>query len=769
MASATTDMNSTSIGEPADPTGDDLASVRYDDEIVRKFLSATIFWGLIGTLIGISLASMLVVPTLTDTAPWLSFGRVWPLFTHAVVLAFVGNGIFAAIYYSTQRLCQSRMWSDSLGVLHFWGWQIIVFAAFVTLPLGATQGRAFAELEWPIDIAFAIVWIPVFGGNFMMTLLRRNERYMYVSLWFYIATIVTIGIVHIINNLAIPTGLLSSESAFSGVQDAFVQSSYGRNAVTYFLTMPMLGLMYYFLPKAAERPVYSYSLSVIHFWALAILFVWSGPHQLHNAAIPEWAMSLGILFGLMLWMPSWGGMINGWMTMRSAGEKSKSEPALKFFAAALLFYGIATLQESMFSLRAVSELGQYTESSVAHFLVASLGWCGFMIFGMAYWLMPRLFQTELWSRKIMTLHFYCAIGGILLYAIPTYAVGWMQGSMWHSIDELGNLTYPEFGETFEKIKPLLSIRIGGGLLYFLGFLSLAFNAVMTWKSRPKEYVVPVGMTSRLAADKDVRADSEVSSNLGNDVPVLDFARKLDVFATLRWHRGWEQQPVRFVALVTAAVLLATFVELTPMIMARDNTPTIASIQPFTPLELVGRNMYVSEGCCNCHTQMVRPIVSETKRYGEYSKADEYFYDAPSQWGNRRIGPDLAREGGKQGSKWHWDNLINPRKNTEGSVMPSYRHLVDQDLDFADVGLAIQSAFERGVPYSEDEIADAEANARRQGEIIAAEIVSQGGPAATHEKQAIALIAYLQRLGTDLFKTPAPADESTEKNESQSGS
>ncbi|MEM6364325.1 MAG: cbb3-type cytochrome c oxidase subunit I, partial [Planctomycetota bacterium] len=376
-----------------------LESFQYDDSICRQFLTATLVWAVVGTAAGLLVAVLLVMPRLFVGLEWLSFGRLRPLHTNAAIFAFAGNGIFAAIYYSTQRLCKARMWSDALSRLHFWSWQGIIVAAAITLPLGFTQGKEYAELEWPIDLAIAVSWLGFFGVNFFMTLVHRRERHMYVALWFYIATIVTVTVLHVFNSLVVPIAAFKSYSIYAGVQDAFMQWWYGHNAVAFFLTTPFLGLMYYFLPKAANRPVFSYKLSILHFWSLVFIYIWAGPHHLHYTALPEWASTLGMLFSVMLWMPSWGGMINGLLTLRGAWHKVAVDPVLKFFVVGITFYGMATFEGPMLSIKAVNGLSHYSDWTIAHVHSGALGWNGMLTFGMLYWLLPRLFQTQLWSTK----------------------------------------------------------------------------------------------------------------------------------------------------------------------------------------------------------------------------------------------------------------------------------------------------------------------------------------------------------------------------------
>ena len=753
-----TSSESESESEMALSGGEQMESYSYDDDIVRKFATATLVWGLIATLAGLIVALLLVLPKMFNGLEWLSFGRLRPLHTNAAIFAFAGNGIFAAVYYSTQRLCKARMWSDALSQLHFWGWQAIIVAAAITLPLGITQSKEYAELEWPIDLAIAVVWLGFFGVNFFMTLVHRRERHMYVALWFYIATIVTVTILHVFNNLVVPLGLWKSYPIYAGVQDAFMQWWYGHNAVAFFLTTPFLGLMYYFLPKAANRPVFSYKLSIIHFWSLVFIYIWAGPHHLHYTALPEWASSLGMLFSLMLWMPSWGGMINGLLTLRGAWHKVTSDPVLKFFVVGITFYGMSTFEGPMLSIKSVNGLSHYTDWTIAHVHSGALGWNGMMTFGMIYWLMPRLFQTKLWSEKAASFHFWIATIGILLYIVPIYGAGLTQGLMWRSMDEMGNLEY-EFIEAVSKVYWMWWLRVLGGLLYVGGVVLMLVNYVMTWKSRPATYEVPVYQAARLKKIVEPETAPVGTSGL-EEAPVLNAAKRLDVWSRMDWHRRWERLPLRFTVLTTLAVVLASLFEIIPTFLIRSNVPTIATVKPYTPLELAGRDIYVSEGCYNCHSQMIRPMVAETKRYGEYSKPGEFVYDRPFQWGSRRIGPDLAREGGKQSSLWHWRHFENPQVWEEASVMPSYAHLLDTSIDFDKIEERVRAAHALGAPYDR-ELTEAAEMAREQAERIAADIVSQGGTVSrgdlmTFDSQAVALIAYLQRLGTDIFAPPAPA-------------
>jgi len=752
----------------------------YDDAIVRKFLTATLVWGLVAFLAGLIIAIALVAPQAAEwevsgfhplgwlgilfKTSWLSFGRLRPLHTNAAIFAFAGNAIFAAIYYSTQRLCKARMYSDTLSKLHFWGWQLIIVLAALTLPLGISQSKEYAELEWPIDLLIAVVWVGFFGVNFFGTLKRRRERHMYVALWFYIATIVTVAVLHVFNNLWVPVGLahllttgkmlspevfMKSYPVYAGVQDAFMQWWYGHNAVAFFLTTPFLGLMYYFLPKAAERPVFSYRLSIIHFWSLVFIYIWAGPHHLHYTALPAWASSLGMVFSLMLWMPSWGGMINGLLTLRGAWHKVSTDPVLKFFVVAITFYGMSTFEGPMLSIKSINALTHYTDWTIAHVHGGALGWNGFIAFGMMYWLLPRLFQTRLWSTKLATTHFWLGTLGILLYVLAIYTAGVTQGWMWRAFDQTGNLQYPDFVETVVALLPMYWIRVLGGMMYIAGAFLAAINFYKTWQTRPAVYDEPVHTApalSRTYVDPPLPR-SRLTSN-------VNIGHKGDVFLQGAWHRRWEGRPLKFTIWVVIAVGVASLLEIIPTFLIRSNIPSIASVRPYTPLELAGRDIYVSEGCYNCHSQMIRPIWSETKRYGEYSKPGEFVYDHPFQWGSRRIGPDLHREGGLRSHDWHVRHLEDPRQLVVQSIMPSYRHLLQQDLSFSDIAGRVNAMAMLGVPYGEAvQPGNAERLARQQAAKIASDLVTQGGYDGLENKKIIALVAYLQRLGIDIQKAP----------------
>ncbi|MBK8645348.1 MAG: cytochrome-c oxidase, cbb3-type subunit I [Gemmatimonadetes bacterium] len=725
-----------------------LESFSYDDVIVRKFLFVTILWGFVGMLVGVLIAIQMAYPE-WNLAPFLTFGRLRPLHTNAVIFAFAGNAIFTGVYYSTQRLTKARMFSDALSNAHFWGWQLIIVAAALTLPLGFTQAKEYAELEWPIDLMIAVVWV-IFAVNFVGTLLKRRERHLYVALWFYLASIITVAVLHIFNNLSVPAGFLKSYSIYAGVQDAFMQWWYGHNAVAFFLTTPFLGMMYYFMPKAAEGPVFSYKLSILHFWTLVFMYIWAGPHHLHYTSLPEWASTLGMIFSVMLWAPSWGGMINGLLTLRGGWHKVADDPILKFMVIAITGYGMSTFEGPMLSIKAVNSLSHYTDWTIAHVHSGALTWNGFFTFGMIYWLAPRLFQTELYSKKLMNTHFWIATIGIVLYIVSIYSAGVTQGLMWRAFDETGRLQYPDFVETVARLIPMYWVRVVGGTLYLVGVIIFAYNIVKTWGKRPAAYTVPVVQAPALAKQyvpEPLRP--------GVDVPATAFGR----FMNLTFHRSWERAPILFTVLTTVAVAVASLFEIIPTFLIKSNVPTIASVKPYTPLELAGRDLYIREGCFNCHSQQIRPLRFETERYGEYSKPGESVYEHPFLWGSRRIGPDLAREGGMKSNLWHLRHFQNPREVNAKSIMPAYTHIVTNDLDFDGIQQRVDAMAMLGVPYG-DAVNTAPDMARAQAKTIAADLAVTGGGNGFETKEVTALIAYMQRLGRDIQTAPGVAANRT---------
>ncbi|MCP1996599.1 cytochrome-c oxidase, cbb3-type subunit I [Flavobacterium sp. HSC-61S13] len=714
----------------------------YDNKIVKKFLYASILFGAIGMLVGLLLAVLFLFPNLTDGIPWLSYGRLRPLHTNAVIFAFVGNAIFAGIYYSLQRLLKARMFSDVLSKIHFWGWQIIIISAVITLPLGFTSSKEYAELEWPIDIMIALIWV-IFGVNMIMTIMRRRERHLYVAIWFYIATFVTVAVLHIFNSLELPVHALKSYSVYAGVQDALVQWWYGHNAVAFFLTTPFLGLMYYYLPKAANRPIYSYRLSIIHFWSLIFLYIWAGPHHLLYSALPEWAQNLGVVFSVMLIAPSWGGMINGLLTLRGAWDKVRVDPVLKFFVVAITGYGMATFEGPMLSLKNVNAIAHFTDWIVAHVHVGALAWNGFMTFGMVYWLIPRMTKTELYSKTLANFHFWIGTLGIILYTIPLYVAGFNQHLMWKDFNPDGTLKYGNFLETVTAILPMYWMRAIGGSLYIIGMLVLVYNVYKTVR-KGETIVDEYAEAPALAKISPKRIGAE------------------------GFHSWLERKPIQLTILATVVILIGGIIQIVPTIVVKSNIPTISSVKPYSPLELQGRDLYIREGCVGCHSQMIRPFRSEVERYGEYSKSGEYVYDHPFLWGSKRTGPDLMRIGGKYSDNWHFNHMYDPQSTSPNSIMPAYKWMFDNKvMDHSDIETKMRVMVKLGVPYTEEDIANARANMKAQAEQIEKNLENDPDfvksyeeskkNAATRgeefvpmsEREITAMIAYLQRLGTDI--------------------
>lgn len=694
----------------------------YDNLTVRNFAVATAIWGIVGMSVGLWAALQLIFPSLNFATAEVSFGRIRPLHTNAAIFAFVGNGIYMGVYYSLQRLLKTRMYSDLLSKIHFWGWQAIIVAAALTLPLGITSSHEYAELEWPIDIAIALIWV-VFGINMMGTIFKRRENHMYVAIWFYMATWVTVTVLHVVKNIEIPVHLWKSYPVYAGVQDALVQWWYGHNAVAFFLTTPYLGLMYYYLPKAANRPVYSYRLSIIHFWALIFIYIWAGPHHLLYTSLPDWAQSLGTVFSIMLIAPSWGGMLNGLLTLRGAWDKVRQDPILKFMVVAVTAYGMATFEGPMMSIKSVNAISHYTDWTVGHVHIGTLGWNGMLTFGVLYWLLPRLYNTKLYSQKLANAHFWIATIGILFYTIPLYWAGWTQSLMWKEFTADGFLKYSNFLETVTQILPMYATRAFGGTIYLVGAFLMTYNL---WKTAQK---------GSLVANESASAPARVSiaSHQGE-----------------HWHRWIERRPLQMLVGSTIAILIGGAVEMFPMVLIDENVPKISSVQPYTPLELEGRDLYIREGCVGCHSQMIRPFRSETERYGEYSKSGEFIYDRPFLWGSKRTGPDLHRLGGKYPDSWHYNHMLDPQSTSPGSIMPPYPWLLENDLNTDYTVAKVKVLKKLGHPYSDDYrdvvLNQLKSQAKRVADNLRKEGIEQER---LEDKEIVALISYLQRLGVDI--------------------
>ena len=748
--------------------------IEFNDHVVRQFLVASVFWGLVGMLVGVIVATQLASWRANFDLPWLTFGRLRPLHTNAVIFAFVGNMMFAGIYYSTQRLVKARLASDFLSSLHFWGWQGIIVGAAITLPLGLCRGKEYAELIWPLNIAVAVVWV-VFGWNFFWTLKRRNEPSLYVAVWFYIATIITVAVLYIVNHLSLPTSWTHSYPLFGGVQDALVQWWYGHNAVAFFLTTPILGIMYYFLPKAAGRPVYSYRLSIIHFWSLVFLYIWAGPHHLLNTSLPVWLQSLGMIFSLMLWAPSWGGMLNGLLTLRGAWDKVRTDPVLKFFAAGVTFYGMATFEGPLLAIRSVNALSHYSDWTIGHVHSGTLGWNGFMAAGMFYWMAPRLWNRALYSTALANMHFWLGLVGILLYVAAMWVSGITQGLMLGATKEAGTvLTYPNFIEAVTATMSLMHLRALGGVMYLAGFVLLAWNL---WKTAvgaqtvngsvevPAATAAPAAMgvaggflnapvlysLSLIGCLILWGAGHGIVAGLGlwGGIAVVIGALTHQQFTGTRWSEWYErllENSLPFSLLTAVAVLIGGVVQIIPTLLLNkaDQVGEVRQI-PYTPLELAGRDIYVREGCYNCHSQQIRPLVGDVLRYGDYSKIGESIYDHPYQWGSKRTGPDLARLGGKYPSVWHFHHMRNPRQISAGSTMPNYPWLFVDPTDVAALPTKLAVQRRLGVPYPELSAAQIQENVQAQAQTFAEELKNAGAEVPP-DREIVALIAYLQKLG-----------------------
>lgn len=737
----------------------------YDNSIVRAFLYATVVFGIVGFLLGLTAALMLFYPELpeyflgTDDTTiktlssggiqglinshgYFGFGRIRMLHTSAVIFAFVCNGFFAGAYYSMQRLLKTRMYSDTLSWVHFWGWQLMIVSVVITFLMGINTSKEYAEHEWPIDILITIVWV-IFGINMFGTIAVRRVRHLYVAIWFFIGTWIAIAMLHIFNNLEVPLSFTGwkSYSAYAGVKDALVQWWYGHNAVAFVLTTPILGLMYYFVPKAADRPVFSYKLSIIHFWSLIFVYIWAGPHHLQYTALPAWVQATGTGFSIMLIAPSWGGMLNGLLTLRGAWDKVRENPILKFYVVAITCYGMATFEGPILATKTLNKIGHFTDWVIGHVHIGALGWNGFITFGMIYWLVPIMWRTKLWSTKMANWHFWLGTLGIIFYAVPLYIAGFTQGLMWKQFNPDGTLEWKNWLDTVTAILPYYKMRFAGGLLYITGAILMCVNVVATVRSG--------------SFQKEVPAEAPALANIGTQ------RKEGEGF-----HLWLERMPLYLGVLSLVAVAIGGMIQIIPTLTVKDNVPTIAAVKPYSPLELEGRDLYIREGCNACHSQMIRPFRDEVVRFngknGQYSKAGEFVYDRPFLWGSKRTGPDLQREGGKNPSSWHYKHMYNPRSTSAGSIMPRYPWLIATDLDRSKMVSKLElmkNTFD--VPYTKAEIDSANSWADNQSKKIVKEIFSEAADLKTayadrqgqlEKKEIVALIAYLQRLGTDIKTT-----------------
>ena len=737
----------------------------YDNSIVRAFLYATVVFGIIGFLFGLTAALMLFYPELPEflfgtddttiksvgggieglinTHGAFGFGRIRMLHTSTVIFAFVMNVVYVGVYYSLQRLLKTRMYSDTLSWIHFWTWQIMIIVTYITFFMGINTSKEYAEHEWPIDILITISWV-IFGANMFLTIAKRRVRHLYVAIWFYIGTWIAVAMLHIFNNLEVPLSFTGwkSYSAYAGVKDAIVQWWYGHNAVAFVLTTPVLGLMYYFLPKAADRPVFSYKLSIIHFWSLIFVYIWAGPHHLQYTALPAWAQAVGTGFSIMLIAPSWGGMLNGLLTLRGAWDKVRENPILKFFVVAVTCYGMATFEGPLLATKNINKIGHFTDWVIGHVHLGALGWNGFMAFGVIYYLIPILWRTKLYSTRLANWHFWLGTLGIIFYAVPMYISGFTQGLMRKQFNPDGTLVWKNWLDTVTAIIPYFKMRFVGGLFYLSGAILMVVNLIATVRKG--------------SFQKDVPAEAPALANISK--------KRKEGEGTHLW---LERTPMLLGILSLLTISIGSMVEIIPTLSLKKSVPTISAVKPYSPLELEGRDIYIREGCNACHSQMVRPFRDEIVRFngknGQYSKAGEFIYDRPFLWGSKRTGPDLHREGGKNPSSWHYKHMYNPRSTSAGSIMPRYPWLIATDLDrskMVDKMKLMKSAFE--VPYTKAEIDSANSWADNQATKIVRDIFSEATDlkdayakrpkGELEKKEIVALISYLQRLGTDIKTT-----------------
>jgi cytochrome c oxidase cbb3-type subunit I/II len=719
----------------------------YDDKIVRSFLIATIFWGFLGLFIGFIISLFLVYPEIPNlilknnlkiSKGLIGYGRLRMIHTTTVIFAFIGNIIFAGSYYSLQRLLKSRMYSDILSWFHFFGWQLFIFLSWITFFLGINTSKEYSEHEWPLDLLLGLVWI-LYGLNMIGTISIRRVRHLYVSIWFYLSTWIAILILHIFNNLEVPISFFSlkSYSLYAGVQDALIQWWYGHNAVAFFLTTPILGLMYYFVPKSINKPVFSYKLSIIHFWSLIFIYIWAGPHHLIYTTLPNWVQVLGTIFSIMLIAPSWGGVINGLLTFKNSWHIFRVNPILKFFVVSIVCYGVVTFDGPMLATKTLNSIVHFTDWIVAHVHLGTLGWNGFMAFAVIYWLIEKLWYTSIYSTLLINFHFWISLLGMLMYVIPLYVGSVLQANMWKSFNIDGTLTYKNFIDSVVFIKPFHCIRLLGGLCYLIGFVIMIYNIVKT---------IQLG-------------------SVNNDKKYIFYYNERHNSHYLGVHSFLEKKPIQLIILSIIVISIGGAVEIIPMMVIKSNIPSIFVIKPYTPLELEGRDIYIREGCNVCHSQIIRPFRDEVVRYGDYSKSGEFVYDHPFLWGSKRTGPDLAREGGKNTNLWHFKHMYNPRFITKNSIMPSYSWLFYKKLFYFNVKNKMITLSRLGVPYHSAYINNAYDILEHQAIRIAEDIYKESPEIreffqkqkkylknrfiSLDKLEIIALIAYLQKLGVDI--------------------
>lgn len=743
------------LGSGQESTALPTSEFRPKDTVTGLFVSMSLVWGIVAALFAAFTAFILVQPNLMS--PEYTFARLRPVHFNLAIYAFAANSLFAAVYFSTQRLCKRAMWSSFLGYIHFLGWQIICAWILITSVMGHTQHRETAEFVWQIDLAMALVWC-VFATNFALTILTRRVRHLYISLWFYVAALVAFLPIHVLGNLVLPSDGYASTSLYTGVMDGFVQSWHGASRLMYLVVMPFMGAMYYFVPRISGRPVAGYRLAITQFWFMAILGTFASSRGLHFTPVPEWLTSLGMLAGILMFMPSWVGVTNGLAMLRGPLRNVENRSVLSFFLVGIVFYAIASFEGAFRSIKSIGALAEFTDWSLAHSYAMIFGFAGFTAAGMIYWIVPKMCQAKLWNPSLMRAHLWVSVLASLLCIGGAYLSGYFQASMTHGLDSTGTLLYPEFVEIVQTVQPLWWARAVGAVLFALGFGLLLLNVIMTWVARDRKAAVPCEATVKPSREYQ---DPEPPSSALEGEAILQLGINLDIWSSLVWHRRWERSAFKFLFLVKLAIYGGIALLFVPMYFLADRLPPNVNAVPYTPLELLGREIFVAEGCASCHTQVARPMLAEGSRYGDFSLPTDFQFDRPAQWGSLRIGPDLSQEGGKQTSYWHWQHLADPQAVSEGSVMPRFDHLLEQPLEIARIRELLIAASELGVPYDEELLAEddlseedrlagdvtpLEAVVQKQAELLAADIVKSGGPAAKFDRQGVAIVAYLQRLG-----------------------
>lgn len=724
---------------------------------------ASLVWAIVFAIAIAIVTYVLLNPNLMS--PEYTFARLRSLPMHLGLFGFACNAFFAAVYFSTQRLCKRAMWSSFLGLLHFLGWQTICVWMLATGVLGHVQLRESAEFVWQIDVALVAVWV-LFKLNYVFTLLTRRVRHLYISLWYYSAAIIGFLPVFILGNLEWPGEGYSSTSVYTGVMDGFMQSWHAANLQFFLVVMPALGALYYFVPRISGRPVANYKLAVAQFWLLTILGAFAGSRSLFFTPVPEWVTSFGMFAGILMFMPCWVGVTNGLAMLKGPLRDVADSPLLKFFLVGILFFAFASIEGALTSIKSIGGLTGLTEWSQAHDLAMLVGFAGCTAAGALLWSWQKSVNRRMWNRGLLSVHLWLATAGAVLLVGGSYLAGYFQASMSHALDSSGSLVYPEFIEVVNVSKPFMWAKLIGAAVLALAGLSMLVNLVMTAVAGESgEELVP---ESVMKPTKDYQDPVPPKSMLEGQA-VLQLGINLDIWSSLVWHRRWERMAPKFLFAIKVAVLVGIMAEFVPMYALVQTAAVTDQAIAYTPLELLGREIYVTQRCSSCHTQVARPLLAEGTRYGDYSLPEDVESERPALWGSLRVGPDLSQEGGKRTSWWQWQHLADPQMMTPGSLMPRFDFLMNEDLDIEKIRALVAREAASGVPYDTDsllkddlteedralgEITPLEEVVRKQSEIVAADIVKSGGPAAMYGKQGIAIVAYLQRLGG----TPTPMTE-----------